>query len=127
MCGVAGFLDLSGALSEGELYRLANGMAGTLGHRGPDGSGAWADAAAGIALGHRRLAILDLSANGSQPMHSLCGRYVVAFNGEIYNHAALRSEVEKKRSGVPWRGHSDTEVLLEAIACWGVRAALERA
>jgi asparagine synthase (glutamine-hydrolysing) len=102
-------------------------MAGRLLHRGPDAGGEWVDAAAGIALGHRRLAILDLSPNGHQPMRSHCGRYVIAFNGEIYNYRDLRAALEAAPWNRRWRGHSDTEVLLEAIACWGLTAALQRA
>jgi len=96
-------------------------MADTLVHRGPDDSGVWTDESAGIALGHRRLAILDLSAAGHQPMVSASGRHVIVFNGEIYNHLDLR----KKLESVAWRGHSDTETLLEAVDAWGVRRALD--
>ena len=93
-------------------------------HRGPDDAGAWADAQAGIALGHRRLSIVDLSAAGHQPMASDGGRYVLAFNGEIYNHLALRAELEGK--GIAWRGHSDTETLLAGFEAWGVEATLKK-
>lgn len=100
-------------------------MARALAHRGPDDEGVWTDADAGVALGHRRLSILDLSPAGKQPMVSASGRYVVTFNGEIYNYADVRAELEAL---VPraWRGHSDTEVLLAAVEQWGFRAALER-
>ncbi len=98
-------------------------MRDTLVLRGPDGAGAWVDASAGIALGHRRLSIVDLSAAGNQPMLSASGRYVVAFNGEIYNFRSLRAELP---SGIPFRGHSDTEVLLAAIETWGVLESLKR-
>ena len=97
-------------------------MADRLVHRGPDDAGVWADAGAGVALGHRRLAIIDLSPAGHQPMLSDCGRYVIAFNGEIYNHLALRGEL----AGQAWRGHSDTETLLAGIAAWGLEATLQR-
>lgn len=127
MCGFAGFLETSAPLAEGELRSRAAAMASRLLHRGPDAGGEWVDAAAGIALGHRRLAILDLSPNGHQPMRSHCGRYVIAFNGEIYNHRDLRAALEAAPWNRRWRGHSDTEVLLEAIACWGLAAALQRA
>lgn len=100
-------------------------------HRGPDAEGYWDDLEAGIALGHRRLSILDLSAAGAQPMHSACGRYVIAFNGEIYNHKSLRAELDAagQRAGAAtaWRGTSDTETLLAAIAAWGLHQALRRA
>jgi asparagine synthase (glutamine-hydrolysing) len=95
-------------------------------HRGPDGGQVWTDEAAQLCLGHRRLAIVDLSPEGAQPMHSASGRYVVAFNGEIYNHGALRVELERAGAAPRWRGHSDTEVLLAAIEHWGVGGALER-
>lgn len=101
-------------------------MALTLAHRGPDDEGAWADENAGIALAHRRLSILDLSPQGRQPMHSACGRHVLCFNGEIYNFAALREELEKSGKAPSWRGHSDTEVMLAAFSAWGVEAALKK-
>ncbi|MEO0036493.1 MAG: hypothetical protein RLZZ501_2516, partial [Pseudomonadota bacterium] len=122
MCGFAGFLDLTRSTPEPRATAAA--MAATLIHRGPDDADAWADPAAGIGLGFRRLAILDLSPHGRQPMHSHDGRWVLTFNGEIYNHAELRDRLGRDR---PWRGHSDTEVLLEAIATWGVDAAVGRA
>src|SRR5437016_6544688 len=108
MCGISGFLDTSPRLGNHELESIALEMVDTLRHRGPDDSGAWADAKAGIALGHRRLSIVDLSPEGHQPMHSVCGRYVISFNGEIYNFKALRRELEGL--GYAYRGHSDTEV-----------------
>jgi asparagine synthase (glutamine-hydrolysing) len=98
-------------------------MADTLHHRGPDDGGAWVDDAAGIALGHRRLSILDLSPAGHQPMASSCGRFVIAFNGEIYNHLELRARFE----GQQWRGHSDTETLLACFETWGIEKTLESA
>lgn len=101
-------------------------MADALTHRGPDDGGAWADAEAGIALSHRRLAIVDLSPAGHQPMRSTCGRYVVVYNGEIYNHFELRRELEANGS-IEWRGHSDTETLVHSIARWGLDATLTRA
>lgn len=125
MCGIAGFLEQPPCSSQSESLDRVTKMAHTLRHRGPDDAGAWADAAAGIALGHRRLSVVDLSATGHQPMPSACGRYVVSFNGEIYNFRSLRAELEQ--SGHRFRGHSDTEVLLAAITRWGVEGALARA
>jgi len=122
MCGLAGFLT-SETLSEAPTGVAAR-MAETLAARGPDDSGVWSDEAAGIALGHRRLAVIDLSPEGRQPMHSACGRYVLAFNGEVYNHRALRQELEGL--GHAFRGRSDTEVMLAGIAQWGLEAAVSR-
>lgn len=102
-------------------------MATALRHRGPDDAGTWVDGDAGIALGHRRLSILDLSSAGHQPMVSASGRYVVVLNGEIYNHLELRSELEMGGTGPAWRGHSDTETLLAAVERWGLEATLVRA
>jgi len=99
-------------------------MNATLAHRGPDGSGHWVHAPAGVALGHRRLAIIDVSASGSQPMLSRDGGIALSFNGEIYNHRALRRDLEAE--GVQFRGSSDTEVLAEALARWGSEQTLGR-
>ena len=98
-------------------------MSATLNHRGPDDDGVWADETAGVALGHRRLSILDLSPAGHQPMTSASGRYVIAFNGEIYNHLGLRKDLEKAPC---WRGHSDTETLLAGFEAWGIEGTLKR-
>lgn len=121
MCGIAGVLGTSLPNIEPRL----EAMAGTLRHRGPDAGGIWADAAAGIGLAHRRLSIIDLSPHGAQPMASASGRFVLCYNGEIYNHGDLRRELAAVRR-IDWRGHSDTEVLVEAIAEWGVDEALAR-
>lgn len=119
MCGITGLLAPSG--SNGELlHRQVQRMADAILHRGPDSHGVWVDGARGIGLGHRRLAVVDLSPHGAQPMTSASGRYVVAFNGEIYNHQTLRSRLG---SG-PWRGHSDTETLCAAFDRWGVQDSL---
>ncbi|QXF11819.1 MULTISPECIES: asparagine synthase (glutamine-hydrolyzing) [Sphingopyxis] len=123
MCGFAGFLDRKG-FSDGEA--TLRRMADTIVHRGPDSDGYWVDAEAGIALAHRRLAIIDLSAAGRQPMASHDGRYVLSYNGEIYNHLDLRLELEEQGQ-VEWRGHSDTETLLQGFRTWGVRETLVRA
>lgn len=124
MCGVAGFFAPSPLAPEAS--GIARAMGDRLQHRGPDGRGEWLDPAAGIALVHRRLAIVDLSPAGCQPMASADDRWVLTFNGEIYNHLALRHELEKLGRAPAWRGHSDTETLLEAIAAWGVEAAVRR-
>ena len=111
MCGLTGFFRPSAPLhadSDATLRRQADCLA----HRGPDDEGLWLDAAAGIALGHRRLAIIDLSAAGKQPMISASGRFVLAYNGEIYNHLELRAELQRAGAAPGWRGHSDTETLL---------------
>src|SRR3954469_11859299 len=119
MCGIAGVLDFGNGASRERLRSAVRPMIDAIPHRRPDGDGIWASDA-GAALGHRRLSILDLSASGAQPMTSAEGRYVIVFNGEMYNHHALRKELEKDRSGRAWRGHSDTEVMLAAFERWGV-------
>lgn len=124
MCGIAGFLDARRVLGADSLAATGAAMAATLHHRGPDDSGVWTDPPVGVSLAHRRLAILDLSPAGRQPMVSSCGRLVLTYNGEIYNHAALRRELEA--SGRHFRGHCDAEVLVEACAELGVEAALGR-
>lgn len=124
MCGLTGFFSPNG-LSGNDLQTLALTMANAMLHRGPDDGGVWADNNAGIALGHRRLAIVDLSPAGHQPMHSSCGRYVMVFNGEIYNHLELR-EALSARQPVQWRGHSDTETLLSGFVTWGIEETLKR-
>lgn len=124
MCGLTGFFDASRQSSREELLATVTRMADTLRHRGPDDGGSWVDEGAGIAMGHRRLSIIDLSPEGHQPMHSECGRYVVVFNGEIYNFLELRRELETL--GYHFRGHSDTEVLLASVRQWGLRQAVDR-
>lgn len=118
MCGLAGFMKVGA----GDMAP-ARHMVDALSARGPDDGGAWADAEAGVALAHRRLAVLDLSPAGHQPMVSPSGRYVIVFNGEIYNHLDLRAQLP----GVAWRGGSDTETLLAAIEAWGLPLTLQRA
>ncbi len=126
MCGFAGFLTAEVVGSIGNFEDVVTGMALPLKHRGPDDAGVWVDATAGIALSHRRLSIIDLSAAGHQPMHSHCGRYVLVLNGEIYNHKALRTELQNMGSAPVWGGHSDTETLLAGFAAWGVVDTLKR-
>ena len=124
MCGIVGLLR-QGGLATQDRDALA-GMCDRLAHRGPDSSGVWTSEQAGVALGHRRLSILDTSSAGAQPMQSASGRYAIAFNGEIYNFAELRAELESAGLAPLWRGHSDTEILLAVIEAWGVEAALSR-
>jgi len=124
MCGIAGFLELERRSGTHELEALAGAMAATLRHRGPDASGVWADAESGIGFGHTRLSIVDLSPAGAQPMVSSCGRFVIVYNGEIFNAAELRPELEAK--GRRFKGHSDTEVIVEACAEWGVQQTATR-
>jgi asparagine synthase (glutamine-hydrolysing) len=124
MCGIVGFLDAGNPLSEADAARLCARMSDALVHRGPDAGGTWVNPEQGIALGHRRLSIIDLSSSGDQPMVSFSGRFVISFNGEVYNFRRLRSDLEKR--GCTFRGHSDTEVMLAALELWGIEGALER-
>ena len=124
MCGIAGAWTPTPRDSAEALAALGTRMGAAIAHRGPDDAGVWTDPASGLVLSHRRLAIVDLSPEGHQPMVSADTRWVIAFNGEIYNHRELRGELAAL--GHRFRGHSDTEVLLAAIAQWGVQAALER-
>lgn len=121
MCGITGFWA-----SSAPEQQVAERMEARLETRGPDDAGAWTDDTAGLALAHRRLSILDLSPAGHQPMRSPCGRYVLAYNGEIYNHLDLRKELEGEGGAFDWRGYSDTETLLASLRHWGVQGALER-
>ena len=125
MCGIAGMIDWRAATPADTLRTTCEAMIETVRHRGPDAGEVWVEAAGGVALGQRRLAIIDLSPGGAQPMHSADRRYVITFNGEIYNYRDIRREL--LAAGRPMRSESDTEVLLEACALWGVEAAIERA
>lgn len=122
MCGIAGLLGLGSPVSE----QLIWGMTDCIVSRGPDSSGTWIGENRQIGLGHRRLAIIDLTAAGHQPMESACGRYTVSYNGEIYNFAELRRELEAAGQAPAWRGHSDTEVMLAVFSAFGVREGLSR-
>jgi len=124
MCGIAGLIDFEHGLSADELRAIGDGMAGQLRHRGPDAAGCWADAERGVMLAHTRLSIVDLSPAGAQPMHSSCGRIVLTYNGEIYNAAELRAELIA--AGRSFRGNSDTEVIVEGCAVWGVTETVSR-
>jgi len=123
MCGLVGFLP--GAITFGDDKALLCRMCNTLIHRGPDDSGVWVDETMGLALGHRRLSILDLSNAGHQPMLSSCGRFVIAFNGEIYNHLQLRDRLLNEGRVIAWRGHADTETLLACFFAWGIEKTLQ--
>lgn len=123
MCGLVGVLSLA---NFGSTVEALPAMAEAILHRGPDAGGIWSDPGTGIALAHRRLSIVDLSPEGAQPMHSANERYVLSYNGEIYNHNELRAELDSLGVRNQWRGHSDTETLLAAICHWGLKGALEK-
>jgi asparagine synthase (glutamine-hydrolysing) len=126
MCGLAGIVDLRHAQRREELCGAVEGMTSCLRHRGPDDSGIWLDETAGIGLGFRRLAIIDLTHAGHQPQISHNGRLVIVFNGEIYNHDLIREELSSTFGPERWAGHSDTETLLAAFSAWGVIPTLKR-
>ena len=121
VCGITGFLSPGTVAYE----PICNEMVDNLAHRGPDSRGVWIDSEYGVALGHSRLAILDLSAAGHQPMQSVCGRFVMVFNGEIYNHMSIRKTLIKEGHVNSWRGHSDTETLCAAFSAWGIKKTLQ--
>ena len=123
MCGIAGFIERD-ERSTTPLEETAWKMIAPLEHRGPDTGDVWVDADARVGIGHRRLSIIDLSSAGAQPMVSASGRFVISYNGEIYNTGELRTELEGR--GIRFRGHSDTEVVLEACAAWGIQSAAQR-
>lgn len=125
MCGLAGFVSYGERTAE-QVKAISLRMGDAIVHRGPDDFGIWCDDAAEVALIHRRLSILDLSPAGHQPMVSPSGRYVIAFNGEVYNHQEIRIKVQGSRSKVAWKGHSDTETLLAACEAWGLVETLKR-
>jgi asparagine synthase (glutamine-hydrolysing) len=125
MCGIAGFVGAGpSARAADALRHTALKMANAITHRGPDDHGVWIDETSGVGLSHRRLSIIDLSPAGHQPMVSASGRLVIVYNGEVFNFAELRVELEQK--GIRFRGHSDTEVILEACEAWGVNEASKR-
>jgi len=122
MCGIVGFWTKSRSNNtKSSLYHMAQAIH----HRGPDDSGLWVDELSGLSLAHRRLSILDLSPSGHQPMESSCGRFVIVYNGEIYNHLLLREQLKKQGNNVYWQGHSDTETLLECFSSWGIKPTLQ--
>src|SRR6266404_9327905 len=122
MCGICGFATTRASLVTNDARGAIEGMANSLASRGPDDFGTWLSPEGLTALGHRRLSIIDLSTAGHQPMASLDGRFVITYNGEIYNYKEPRLQLE--RSGCKFRGGSDTEVLLQACATWGVETAV---
>lgn len=124
MCGIAGLFDPERRSTGDALEALTQDMVRVLHHRGPDAHGVWTEPEAGVTLGHARLSIIDLSAAGAQPMVSASGRYVLSYNGEVYNAGELRAELEQ--AGHRFRGHSDTEVMVEGFAAWGVPETVER-
>ena len=123
MCGLTGFWQFNERADH--LLLQARRMADRIAHRGPDDEGMWVDEGAGIAIAHRRLSVVDLSAAGHQPMQSSSGRWVLAYNGEVYNHFELRRQLEQAGVACEWHGHSDTETLLACIEAWGVERTLQ--
>ena len=124
MCGITGFIDFSHRTPLDKGVEIVTSMSRMISHRGPNDQGVWSDSKCGVFLAHQRLSIVDLSSAGHQPMISVTDRYVIVFNGEIYNHLQIRRELD--REGEIWKGNSDTEVMLAAIESWGLDAALEK-
>ena len=124
MCGISGYYDTS-LPKEEDLEIIGKKMGDALSHRGPDDSGIWIDPQSGLVFSHKRLSIIDLSSKGHQPMISDSGRYVITFNGEIYNHNSIRRKMEGNNKAIKWKGNSDTETLLESIEFWGLDKTLE--
>ena len=122
MCGINGFYSNSSFTFDNVILKMNSAIS----HRGPDTNGVWQDKNSGIVLGHQRLSIIDLSAAGNQPMRSNSGRFILTYNGEIYNHLEIRKEIEKSNSNIKWYGNSDTETLLEAIDFWGIEITLQK-
>ena len=126
MCGIVGCLPATD-FDQATLTEVVIAMSNSLSHRGPDSFGEWVGTEPRVALGHRRLSIIELSPAGAQPMHSVSGRYVIAFNGEIYNHLELRTQLAEAPMGpTSWKGHSDTETLLACFEAWGIEKTLGR-
>ena len=122
MCGISGFYSLSSFSSNDVIIKMNSAIS----HRGPDTNGFWSDKKSGIVLGHQRLSIIDLSDAGNQPMKSNSTRYILTYNGEVYNHLEIRKELQKSTPSIKWRGNSDTETLLEAIDFWGIEITLKK-
>lgn len=123
MCGIAGIASWT---TSSDLQADIAQMIKPIRHRGPDDFGIWHDESAGIGLGQRRLSIIDLSEHGHQPMASVSGRWILSYNGEVYNYEELRSQLRESGKAPLWRGHSDTEVLLACVEAWGVEATLKK-
>ena len=123
MCGITGFFHKR--VAPAEAAKVIESMTNAIISRGPDSNGRWINTEKGLALGHRRLAIQDITLAGHQPMTSASGRFVIVFNGEIYNHYDLRQELEQL-SSICWNGYSDTEVLLAGFECWGIEGTIKR-
>jgi len=124
MCGIAGYFKINNERCKGEIATIANEMADAMIHRGPDNNGVWISEEMELAFAHRRLSIIDLSDNGNQPMYSENKRYVIVYNGEIYNHCELRRELLS--CGKVFRGHSDTEVILSGCEEWGIEQTISK-
>jgi asparagine synthase (glutamine-hydrolysing) len=122
MCGINGFYSKTLSTFNNVIEKMNSAIF----HRGPDTNGVWVNKNLGIVLGHQRLSIIDLSVAGNQPMQSNSGRFILTYNGEVYNHLEIRKELEKSTSNIKWRGNSDTETLIEAIDFWGIDAALQK-
>ena len=122
MCGISGFYSKNLSKYNNVILRMNSAVS----HRGPDFSSQWEDNNFGIALGHQRLSILDLSNAGNQPMISQSGRFVITYNGEIYNHKDIRKEINILNPNIKWKSNSDTETLLESIETFGIKKALQK-
>src|SRR3982751_4669475 len=125
MCGIAGSL-WRGRTSASQIAQAMKAVVDPLQHRGPDSHGVWCDEQGGVGFAHARLSIIDLSPAGHQPMLSASGRFVITFNGEIYNHLELRAMLAREGNAPNWRGHSDTETLLAACDAWGIEQTAKR-
>lgn len=126
MCGITGFINTDTNVNKEKLHSIISKMTDTISHRGPDDFGVWIDENNSIAFGHRRLSIIDISKAGHQPMVSQCGRYVITFNGEIYNYQAIRKIINDTSDEISWHSNSDTEVILAAISRWGIEGTLKQ-
>ena len=122
MCGITGFYSKTSSTFNNAILKMNSAIS----HRGPDNSGSWQDKNSGIVFGHQRLSILDLSSAGNQPMLSNSERFIITYNGEIYNHLDIRNEIKKKNLNLKWKSSTDTETLLEALELWGVEETLKK-